>query len=300
MNRQYNFSVIFGGTMSDRTAVKEIIKHELNNLIDKISDDFKKNYKRKSHNWILNGFDETLVANMVFVSSFESKYGNMFETIAKNIAKLKYGEENVPSVFQGAGVSDKEFKEFKASYTGNQQVIISKIDLSACQDTIAGIVQFNKAQGKGKSRIPCSLDSNRLKEIHKNNFSKTRLNQQPIDLGIYDPNEDIYRIFEIKAGGDLDSRKAPGDVAKMLTEYTALGKDNSEIYFATLYHKDGEGNIWTGIVKRYLSEDLILIGSKFWEFVLKDTSFNEFKSIYNEAFKELEISSKINELIKSI
>ena len=70
-----------------RESIKSIIKAELSVLIDKISGDFKKNYKRKVNNWTLADFDSVLVAHMVFVSSFESKSGNMFQKIAMDIAK---------------------------------------------------------------------------------------------------------------------------------------------------------------------------------------------------------------------
>ena len=42
--------------------------------------------------------DERITASMVFVSSFESKSGFAIETCAKRIARLKFGEENVPAI----------------------------------------------------------------------------------------------------------------------------------------------------------------------------------------------------------
>lgn len=39
-----------------------------------------------------------MVANMVFVSSFESKSGYAIETVANRIARLRFGKENVPSI----------------------------------------------------------------------------------------------------------------------------------------------------------------------------------------------------------
>ena len=37
-------------------------------------------------------------AHMVFVSSFESKSGNSIQKVAKEVAKLRYGAENVPQI----------------------------------------------------------------------------------------------------------------------------------------------------------------------------------------------------------
>ena len=285
-----------------KNKIKEIIKTEMTVLISRISDDFVDNYKRKIHNWTLAEFDNTLVAHMVFVSSFESKSGNMFQAIAKKIAKLKYGSKNVPKVFKGIGVTDDEARQFEESFNGAEQVILTKIDQSACQDFIALFKEQHKAEGRGKGRVTSSLNQETIKEINKQKFSQTEvLSSKPVDLGVYDSENNMFHIIEIKAGGDLDSSNAPGNVIKMLTEYAALGKDNSRLYFATLYNKNGEGNTWTGIIKKYLSEEMLLIGKDFWEFVLpKEITFEDLKEIYNEANKELDINSKISDLISNI
>ena len=78
-----------------------------------------------------------------------------------------------------------------------------------------------------------------------------------------------YKLFEIKAGGDLDSSNAPKNIEKMLKIYSCLGKENANLYFATLYNKDGEGKNWTGVVKKHISEDSMLIGKEFWNMILK-------------------------------
>jgi hypothetical protein len=285
-----------------KNKIKTIIKSEITILISKISEDFIDNYKRKIHNWTLAKFDKTLVAHMVFVSSFESKSGNMFQSIAKQIAKLRYGAENVPSVFKGVGVTDDDINQFKKSFNGTEQIILTKINQSACQEFIALFKENHKAKGRGTDRIPPSINQETIKEINNQKLSRTDfLTFKPIDLGIYDSENDLFYIIEIKAGGDLDSSNAPGNVIKMLTEYAALGKTNSHLYFTTLYNKNGEGNTWTGIIKQYLSNEMILIGKDFWELILpKEITFDELKCIYNEANKELNINSKIADLISSV
>jgi len=282
--------------------IKEIIKSEMTLLISRISEDFADNYKRKIHNWTLAEFDNVLVAHMVFVSSFESKSGNMFQAIAKKIAKLRYGEENVPRIFKGVGVTNEEVSQFEESFNGAEQVILTKINQSACQDFIALFKETHKAGGRGRSRNPSTLNQETIKEINRQNFAQTEiLTSKPVDLGVYDPENDIIHIIEIKAGGDLDSSNAPGNVIKMLTEYAALGRNNSKLYFATLYNKNGEGNNWTGVIKKYLSDEMLLIGKDFWEFLLPEhITFEDLKSLYNESNSELNINAKISELISNI
>jgi len=287
---------------NNRDVIKSIIKAELLILMEKISGDFIRNYKRKINNWTLADFDSVLVAHMVFVSSFESKSGNMFQTIARNIAKIKYGEENVPLVIQGLGVDNAEVLEFKKRYKGNEQIILTKVDQSNCQRFITNFKEEHKANGRGKNRNSPTLNHITLKEINKEQFRLTKtMTSKPVDLAIFNPNDKNYYIMEIKAGGDLDSSNAPGNVIKMLTEYAILGKDNVKLYFATLYNKNGEGNNWTGYVKKYLSNEMLLIGKDFWAIVLpEDITFEDLGIIYNEATKEVGINQKINNLIRDV
>lgn len=71
---------------------------EFANLLQNIEVDFSTNYTRKKYNFLLNQMDTGMVANMVFVSSFESKSGYAIETVANRIARLRFGKENVPSI----------------------------------------------------------------------------------------------------------------------------------------------------------------------------------------------------------
>lgn len=67
--------------------IKNIVYEELSKLISTIEGDFKTNFVKKRYNFLLSQLDENITANMVFVSSFESKFGNglieMFGTINK-------------------------------------------------------------------------------------------------------------------------------------------------------------------------------------------------------------------------
>lgn len=87
--------------MKVESKIHDIIYSKMNELLQKMLNDFDGNYKNKANNWILFKFDSSIIANMVFVSSFESKYGNMFEEIAREITKITYGEENVPDTIKG-------------------------------------------------------------------------------------------------------------------------------------------------------------------------------------------------------
>jgi len=282
---------------STRDQIKTIMRGALSVLIKKITFDFLENYERKVNNWTLSDFDNSLIAHMVFVSSFESKSGNMFQKVAKEIAKVKYGEDNLPLVIRGLGITDDEFQKIKSEYAGDQ-IIITRLDLSKCQNIIAGF----REKHRGVLRKRSTLTQTSIQEINKNKFEFTKkIIAKPVDLAFYNIEDKTLSILEIKAGGDLDSSNAPGNIAKMLTEYAAIGRDDIKLYFATLYNKNGEGNTWTGLVKSYLSDDMLLIGKEFWEKVLpKEISFKELVEIYAEVSKELKINDVLNELIKKV
>ena len=81
-----------------RDTIKQIVFQEFSKLTDLIERDFAANYARKVNNFLLSQMDESITASMVFVSSFESKSGFAIETCAKRIARMKFGEENVPAI----------------------------------------------------------------------------------------------------------------------------------------------------------------------------------------------------------
>lgn len=88
---------------------------------------------------------------------------------------------------------------------------------------------------------------------------------------------------------------------KLLTIYVDMGVENCKAYFGTLYNKDGEGNTWTGAVKKHMSfPEMFLIGKNFWEKILPDgISFEDFEQIYKEALEEIDLNQRITEMIKN-
>ena len=98
-------------TFELKEEIKKIVVEEFSKLVNNIEGDFKKNYIKKRYNFLLNQLDETIIANMVFVSSFESKCGFAIETCAKKIARLKFGNENAfvsPNLVNSTNVSNRE------------------------------------------------------------------------------------------------------------------------------------------------------------------------------------------------
>ena len=138
-----------------KNTIKQIVFEEFSRLTDLIERDFATNYKRKVNNFLLSQMDENITASMVFVSSFESKSGFAIETCAKRIARLKFGEENVPTIvnprnlthsFDEARISGEVAVSKSSSY--NQYYVaefLSRYKAESVYDTIKNTLSNNKA-----------------------------------------------------------------------------------------------------------------------------------------------------------
>ncbi len=280
-----------------RDTIKQIVFEEFSKLTDLIEKDFAANYKRKINNFLLSQMDENITASMVFVSSFESKSGFAIETCAKRIARLKFGEENVPTIVNPRNLPH-DFDETRIS----GQIVVTDVDThnGNLRGEISAFRANNEARGAGKMCVESGVTQSSIKEHLlplSEKYRTTEIYSKPVDLAFFDGAE--WNVMELKAGGDLDSSNAPSNVEKLLTIYVDMGIENCKAYFATLYNKDGEGNTWKGAVKKHLAyPEMFLIGKNLWTKILPDgISFEEFEEIYKEALEEIGLNDRIVEMI---
>lgn len=280
-----------------RDIIKNIIFEEFSRLTDLIEKDFSANYKRKVNNFLLSQMDENITASMVFVSSFESKSGFAIETCAKRIARLKFGEENVPAIVNPRNLPHN-FDETKIS----GQIVITDVEThnGNLRGEISAFRANNEGRGMGKTRIESGVTQASIKATLlplSQKYKTTEIYSKPVDLAFFDGTD--WNIMELKAGGDLDSSNAPSNVEKLLTIYVDMGIENCKAYFATLYNKDGEGNTWKGAVKKHLAyPEMFLIGKNLWDKILPDDiSFEEFEEIYKEALEDIGLNDRIVKMI---
>lgn len=277
-------------------TIKQIIVEEFSKLINLIEDDFSANYNRKVNNFLLSQMDERITASMVFVSSFESKSGFAIETCAKRIARLKFGEKNVPAIVNPRGL------KYSISVPTSGQIVVTDVDThnGDLRGQIAAFRANNEASGKGKNRVDSGVTQASIREKLfplAEKYRTTSIYTKPVDLAFFDGNR--WNIMELKAGGDLDSSNAPSNVEKLLTIYVDMGIEDGNTYFATLYNKDGEGKTWTGAVKKHLHyPSMFLIGAAFWNKILPDgLTFGDFSEIYRSALMEIDLNKRINNMI---
>jgi len=280
-----------------RNTIKKIVVEELSKLTNTIESDFKSNYRRKVNNFLLSQMDENITASMVFVSSFESKSGFAIETCAKRIARLKFGEENVPAIVNPRNL------EHHISTPVSGQIIITDVDThnGNLRGKISTFRANNVASGRGKNRLESGVTQKSIKENLlplATEFKTKAIYTKPVDLAFFDGEN--WNVLELKAGGDLDSSNAPSNVEKLLTIYVDMGIENCKAYFGTLYNKDGEGNTWKGAVKKHMAfPEMFLIGKTFWSKILPDgISFEDFEQIYKEALEEIDLNHRIKLMIE--
>lgn len=278
-------------------AVKSIVYEEFSKLTETIEDDFSSNFVKKRNNFMLSQLEELITANMVFVSSFESKSGFAIETCAKRIARLKYGNQNVPTI-----VNPRNIVHNIDPKTVNGQIIVTDIntDDGNLRGTISAFRANNVANGRGRNRVESKVTQESIKYLLKEaeKYKTNEVHTKPVDLAFFDGEN--WNILELKAGGDLDSSNAPSNVEKLLTIYAGLNVKNSKVYFATLYNKDGEGNTWTGAVKKHMAfPEMFLIGKDFWNKILPDgIDYYRFTELYKQALEKIDLNSHIKDMIE--
>lgn len=278
-------------------AIYQIVHEEFSRLIDLIEADFAANYKRKVNNFLLSQMDETITASMVFVSSFESKSGFAIETCAKRIARLKFGEENVPAI-----VNPRHLPHTLDPSRINGQIVVTDVDTSNgdLRGEISAFRANREAGGKGKHRMESGVTQESIRTHLLPLSEKYRtgsIHTKPVDLAFFDGEN--WNILELKAGGALDSSNAPSNAEKLLTIYVDMGIEPCRAYFATLYNKDGEGNNWNGAMKKHLAyPEMFLIGSQLWNRILPDgIRFEEFEQIYRRALEDIGLNRRIRAMI---
>ena len=219
-----------------RNKIKNIVVDEFAKLTKLIEDDFNANYRRKVNNFLLSQMDEQITASMVFVSSFESKSGFAIENCAKRIARLKFGEQNVPAI-----VNPRNLKH-NVSTPVSGQIVVTDVDTHSgdLRGEIAAFRANNEARGRGQMRIDSGVTQTSIREKLfplAEKYKTASIYTKPVDLAFFDGER--WNILELKAGGDLDSSNAPSNVEKLLTIYVDMGIEDCNTYFATLYNKDG-------------------------------------------------------------
>jgi len=245
-------------------AIREIVKSNIKTFAQTFSErhiseinDPNGTLNMKIHNVFIAALGEELQYYTALVRSFDSSLGNMLETLAISIANLFYE------------VTDKVSGPLYPEQTAK----------------IAELLEAYK--NKDNPKKVSVKDYQLLRDIKKpkNKINKTHIS----DYYLYDKETDEHFLIELKIGGDLDNKKARSEKEAIFEQFSilanTLGNDAKiKCYFATAYNRYGEGKPWKqGRVLQFFSEEELLIGKDFWNFICKsdkgyDIVINEYKN----------------------
>ena len=283
-------------------AILDLLTAEMQTMLVALKKDTPDNFRRKANNFLLSQFDPDVLFYTVFTSSFESKSGNALENCAKAIARLRYGPDSVPAVIQGLGATEEDVRRYTVPTT-DKQIILTRKKIGEVTSKAGSALSRHRKSGRGKSQATTTGVSQSIlhDEIVNAAYEDSdKLEEKPVDLFIR-VSETESLCMEIKLGGDLDSSNAPAQIAKFLTLCAIANTPEIKGYFATIYNKDGEGKRFTGTVRSYLADDMILAGSEFWVKILPDEiSFEQFVGLYHQSLEAVGMNATIRELVNTL
>lgn len=196
----------------------------------------------KKNNCFMAELGEEFMFYSAFVRSFDSSFGNLLEKMGNELAVLSYDvRRNIDSFI-----------------------------LPDQTQRIASIMNSYLLHEKPEINHYSNFDCIRPQNIES--YKKTHVT----DHYFYDPETHEHFLIELKASGDLDNKKARSEKEALLEEFFLLknsvpAEDVVKIFFGTAYNKFGEGRSWKQErVKQFFSEDELLIGKDYWNFVCDD------------------------------
>lgn len=202
---------------------------------------------KKKNNVFMAELGEEFMFYSALVRSFDSSFGNLLESLGNSIATLSY---DVRDKIESFLLDDQE---------RIIDSIVSKYDTDAAHRVSPASSHYNTAT----FILPKNIDSYK-RAHHTDNY-------------FFDPINKTHYLIELKAGGDLDKKKAPSEKRELLKEYFMLKNvipdiEDVKIFFCAAYNKNGEGNYWyQPFVRSAFADDELLIGRDYWNFVCNDS-----------------------------
>ena len=254
----------------------EFKKREIQRIVDTTIRDFVEKFERrytnevsnpkgvinaKKNNCFIAELGQEFMFYSAFVRSFDSSFGKVLENLGNSIARLSYEVRGEISSF------------LIPQQSQHMDYIISEYEKHV-QPEVSNYSEFT-------CMIPKDIRSYSKKHQTDNYF--------------YNEEKKEHYIIELKAGGDLDNKKAKAEKIALLQEYFLLknsllgsSDDKVKIYFGTAYNMYGEEKPWKQErVKQFFAEEELLIGRAYWNFVCDD------EEGFDTVFEQYQISSEV-------
>lgn len=262
-----------------RIAIQNIVDKEIKKFADSYEIRFTNEVDNpdgvinsKKNNCFVAELGKEFMFYSAFVRSFDSSFGKVLEKIGNEVAKLSYDVR---------GNID--------SFLLPQQ--------SQHMDYI--ILEYEKHR---KPKISDYCDFTCMIPTDTRSFEKSHIT----DHYFYNADKNEHYLIELKAGGDLDNKKAKTEKLAMLQEYFILKNslrdrpdDKIKLFFGTAYNKYGENSEWRQErVKQFFAEEELLIGRDYWNFVCDDSE--GFDIIFGQYMASSEYIKDVLEHIKTL
>ncbi|OJV40662.1 MAG: hypothetical protein BGO29_05480 [Bacteroidales bacterium 36-12] len=225
----------------------------------------------KIHNVFIAVLGEEIQYYTALVRSFDSSLGNMLENLAISIAKIFY-------------------------------TITDRVSGPLYPEQTAKIAELLEAYKNTKNPKKASVDDfNLLRNIK--NPTEVEIKTHISDYYLFDEETNEHFLIELKIGGDLDNKKARAEKEAIFEQYAILSNTLEKeavikCYFATAYNRYGENKPWTQVrVKQFFSNEELLIGEDFWNFVCK--SDDGYSIVIDEYKKNAHIIREALDCIKN-
>ncbi len=197
----------------------------------------------KKNNAFMSQLGEEFMFYSAFVRSFDSSFGKVLENMGNAIAKISYT------------VRGRIESYLLPQQTQHIDYLMTAYEKRDARPKTEDYMNFN-----------CLIPSNLTSFI----------TSHETDNYFYDEEKGCHYLIELKAGGDLDNKKAKSEKIALLNEFFILknslqNNETVRIFFATAYNKFGEDAPWRQErVQTFFAEEELLIGKAYWNFVCND------------------------------
>lgn len=254
-------------------AIKEIVEAELREMSKNVLAKHQANQRHRENNPFHCFEDPAINRYMGMGRSFDLQLGGRLQKIAFQIAGL-HKDWTVPNDLVLRLTEDSIYMRFEKNKTVKQNVLLMR----------GGSVNENDRRVKIEPEQVRFYES--LSKIYKETNGKLKI---PVDLFYFNADKSRFEAFEIKAGGNLDTKNADAnykEVMRLQKIFSPLADGTS--YFATCYNNMGEGAEPQGSIFRQLPQDQTLVGSAFWQKILpSEITYERWIEIYQYVFREV-------------
>lgn len=246
--------------------IREIVDTHIRQFIDSMEARYRSEVgdplgviNAKKNNAFISQLGEEFMFYSAFVRSFDSSFGKVLENMGNAIAKISFT------------VKGRIESYLLPQQTQHIDYLMTAYEKRDARPKVEDYQNFN-----------CLIPSN----------VTSFLKSHETDNYFYDEEKGCHYLIELKAGGDLDNKKAKSEKIALLNEFFILknalqNNENIKIYFATAYNKFGEGAPWhQERVQTFFAEEELLIGKDYWNFVCNDPEG------YKVVFDQYKISSE--------